>query len=57
MKMLRFSLGKTKIDRIKNEFIRRSVHVSAILGKVRTRAEKKGKTHRKENREDGSCRM
>ena len=35
LKMLRFSLGATRMDKIKNEFIRGTVHVRQIGDKVR----------------------
>ena len=33
--MLRFSLGVTKLDKIKNEVIRKTVHVRQLPGKLR----------------------
>ncbi|KAK2849596.1 hypothetical protein Q5P01_009430 [Channa striata] len=35
MKMLRFSLGVTRLDRIRNEFIRGTAHVACVSNKVR----------------------
>lgn len=35
MKMLRFSLGKTRMDRVRNEEIRRTVRVEEFRGKLR----------------------
>ena len=35
MKMLRFELGVTRMDRIRNSFIRGSLHVGSIADKVR----------------------
>lgn len=35
MKMLRFSLGVTRLDRIRNEYIRGTAHVACVSDKVR----------------------
>ena len=35
MKMLRFSLGKTRLDRIENAVIRGKVKVGELVGKIR----------------------
>ena len=37
MKMLRFSLGKTRLDRIENAVIRGRVKVGELVGKIRER--------------------
>ncbi|KAK3524034.1 hypothetical protein QTP70_017548 [Hemibagrus guttatus] len=46
MKMLRFSLGVTRLDRIRNEYIRGTAHVGRLGDKVRTKSELSSGTHR-----------
>ncbi|KAK3551343.1 hypothetical protein QTP70_015024, partial [Hemibagrus guttatus] len=49
LKMLRFSLGVTRLDRIRNEYIRGTAHVGRLVDKVReTRLRWFGHVHRRE---------
>ncbi|KAK3558182.1 hypothetical protein QTP86_012373 [Hemibagrus guttatus] len=56
LKMLRFSLGVTRLDRIRNEYIRGTAHVGGLGDKVReTRLRWFGHVQRRESEYVGEC--